>query len=120
MKEGNIIKEKSRTFALRIIRLYKYLTLNKKEYVLSKQVLRSGTSIGANIEEAQGAQTKKDFVAKIYISHKEARETKYWLELLRDGNILEKEFSKSIVDDCEEICRILASIQISCNRRKDF
>jgi four helix bundle protein len=120
MKEGNIIKEKSKAFALRIIRLYKYLISNKREYILSKQVLRSGTSIGANIEEAQGAQSKKDFVAKMYIAHKEAKETKYWLELLRDGNILEKEFCVSIVKDCEEICRILASIQISCNKRKDF
>lgn len=120
MKEGNIIKEKGKAFALRIIRLYKYLISNKREYVLSKQVLRSGTSIGANIEEAQGAQSKKDFVAKMYIAHKEAKETKYWLELLRDGSILEKEFCKSIINDCEEICRILASIQISCNKRKDF
>jgi four helix bundle protein len=120
MKEGNVIKNKSKLFALRIIGLYKYLTVNKKEYILSKQILRSGTSIGANVEEAQGAQSKKDFIAKIYIAHKESRETKYWLELLRDGNILEKEFSESIIKDCEEICRILASIQMSCNKRKDF
>jgi four helix bundle protein len=120
MKEENIIKNKSKLFALRIIGLYKYLTVNKREYILSKQVLRSGTSIGANVEEAQGGQSKKDFVAKMYIAHKEARETKYWLELLRDGSVLEKEFCKSIINDCEEICRILASIQISCNKRKDF
>jgi four helix bundle protein len=120
MKEGNIIKSKSKLFALRIIGLYKYLTINKREYILSKQVLRSGTAIGANIEEAQGGQSKKDFIAKIYIAHKEARETKYWLELLRDGNILEKEFSESIMNDCEEICRILASVQMTCNKRKDF
>jgi four helix bundle protein len=120
MKEGNIIKEKSKVFALRIIGLYKYLTDNKKEYILSKQVLRSGTSIGANIEEAIGGQSKKDFTAKMYIAHKEARETKYWLELLRDGKILERSFADSIFNDCEEICKILASIQITCNKREDF
>jgi four helix bundle protein len=120
MKEENVIREKSKTFAIRIIGLYKYLTDSKREYVLSKQVLRSGTSIGANIEEANGGQSKKDFVAKMYIAHKEARETKYWLELLRDGKILEKVFGDSILKDCEEICRILARIQITCNKRKDF
>jgi four helix bundle protein len=117
--EDNLIKDKSKKFALRIIRLYKYLTVKKREFVLSKQVLRSGTSIGANIEEASGGQSKKDFVAKIYIAYKEARETKYWLELLKEGAILEAEFAESILNDCCEICRILGKIQLTCNKRKD-
>jgi four helix bundle protein len=84
---------------------------------LSKQVLRSGTSIGANIEEADGGQSKKDFIAKIYVAYKEAKETRYWLNLLRDGKILEQEFAESIIRDCEEICRILGKIQLTCNKR---
>jgi four helix bundle protein len=118
MKEDNLIKNKSKKFALRIIGLYKYLTTEKREYVLSKQVLRSGTSIGANVEEADGGQSKKDFIAKIYVAYKEAKETKYWLSLLRDGDILEKPFAKSIIDDCAELCKILGQIQLTCNRRK--
>jgi len=81
-KKENILVDKSYSFALRIIKLYKYLCENKKEFVLGKQVLRSGTSIGANIEEACGGQSRKDFYAKINIAHKECRETNYWLRLL--------------------------------------
>ncbi len=119
MEGENIIKTKSKKFALRIIGLYKYLVDRKREFVISKQVLRSGTSIGANIEEAIGGQSKKDFTAKICIAYKEARETKYWLELLGESSILEKEFAESIKNDCEEICRIIGKIQITCNKRKD-
>jgi len=82
-----------------------------KEYIISKQILRSGTSIGANIEEAIGGQSNKDFLSKITISYKEARETKYWIKLLRDSNYLLPEFADSIFNDCEEICKIIASIQ---------
>ena len=81
MKE-NIIQTKSFAFAIRIVNAYKYLQSEKKEFVLSKQMLRSGTSIGANVEEAIGGQSKKDFIAKISIAYKEARETKYWIKLL--------------------------------------
>lgn len=81
MKE-NVVQQKSFAFAIRVVNAYKYLTEQKKEFVLSKQLLRSGTSIGANVEEATGGQSKKDFIAKISISYKEARETKYWLNLL--------------------------------------
>lgn len=115
----DIIKNKSKFFALRIIRLYKYLTTEKKEFVMSKQILRSGTSIGANIEEAIGGQSKKDFIAKIYIAYKEARETKYWLELLRESNYIADNHAISIQNDCEEICKILGKIQITCNKRQD-
>ena len=83
MKKENIIQQKSFAFALRIVHLYRYLTNEKKEFVLAKQALRSGTSIGANIEEAIGAQSEKDFLSKLSIAYKEARETKYWLNLLK-------------------------------------
>ena len=87
MKE-NIIQIKSYAFAVRIVKVYKYLCEEKKEYVLSKQLLRSGTSIGANIEEAIGGQTDKDFFAKLTIAYKEARETHYWIRLLTDTDYI--------------------------------
>ncbi len=85
MKE-NIIQQKSFVFAIRIINLYKHLTVQKKEYVLSKQILRSGTSIGANIEESIGGRSDKEFLFKLEIAYKEARETVYWLKLLKETN----------------------------------
>jgi len=110
MKE-NIIQIKSYDFAIRIVELYKYLIEEKKEYVLSKQLLRSGTSIGANVEEAIGGQSRKDFFAKLSISYKEARETHYWIRLLTDTNYLTKEKSKSYLMEVEEILKIIGSIQ---------
>ncbi|MBS1765628.1 MAG: four helix bundle protein [Bacteroidetes bacterium] len=112
MKE-NIIQQKSFAFAIRIVNAYKYLTDQKKEFVLSKQLLRSGTSIGANVEEAIGGQSKKDFIAKISISYKEARETKYWLNLLTATDYLDEKLSKSLIDDAEELCKILSSILLT-------
>lgn len=109
--KNNIIQIKSYNFALRIINLYKYLTQQKSEFVISKQILRSGTSIGANIEEAIGAQSKKDFIAKLSISYKEARETRYWINILRDSNYIEIRAADSILNDCEEICKIIGKIQ---------
>ncbi len=110
MKEYNSILIKSKQFALRIIRLYKYLCDRKKEFVLSKQILRSGTSIGANAKEASVAQSKADFYAKLSISLKEAAETEYWLEILHESeNIDDKQF-ESINGDCTEILKILTSI----------
>ena len=106
----NITAEKSKKFALRIIGLYKYLTETKREFVLSKQVLRSGTSIGANSREAERGQSKADFYAKLYISLKEADETQYWLELLFESGYLPEKEYKSIYEDCEELIRILVSI----------
>jgi len=106
---GSIAKEKSYKFALKIIELYKSLCSNKKEYVLSKQILRSGTSIGANVEEAIGGHSKKDFGAKLSIAYKEARETHYWLRLLKDSDYLNGEEAGSLISDCEEILRILGS-----------
>jgi len=110
MKE-NIIQIKSFQFAVRIIKLYIHLSKTKKEFVLSKQILRSGTSIGANVEEAIGAQSKNDFVSKLSIAYKESRETKYWLRLLNETNFITKKEFDSIINDLEEILRILGKIQ---------
>ncbi|MEE1321731.1 MAG: four helix bundle protein [Acutalibacteraceae bacterium] len=113
MKENNIIVEKSKSFALRIIRLYKYLTTQQKEFVIAKQILRSGTSIGANVREAIRGQSYADFYSKISISLKEAEETLYWLELLHESDYIETEHFESIYDDCKEITKILMSISKS-------
>ena len=107
----NPARDKSYDFALRIIKLYKYLIEEKKEYILSKQILKSGTSIGANVEEAIAGQSRRDFLAKISISYKETRETHYWLRLLRDSNFLEKDVAQSLLGDCAELLKILGSIQ---------
>ena len=108
--KGSLILDKSKAFALRVIRLYKYLYETKKEYILSKQVLRSSTSIGANAKEAAHGQSKADFYAKMYIAYKEANETEYWLELLHESGYIKKEAFDSIYLDCKEIIRILAAI----------
>lgn len=108
MKES-VLKNKSKAFALRIINMYKFLCDDKKEFVLSKQVLRSGTSIGANIAEAFYAQSDADFVAKLYISRKEAGETHYWIELLRESGFIDNEAASSILNDCEELQKLLTS-----------
>ena len=109
MKE-NVIIEKSKAFALRIIKLYKYLSLEKREFILSKQVLRSGTSIGANVKEAVRGQSSADFYSKLNIALKEASETEYWLELLGESEYIEKEHFDSIYSDCQEIISILVAI----------
>ncbi len=96
---GNPLLEQSKAFAVRIINMYKYLTATKREFVISKQILRSGTSVGANIAEAQAAQTKADFIYKVQISLKEANETKFWLEsLFKSGFITEFQFESMITD----------------------
>ena len=110
MKTNNIIVTKSKAFALRVINLNKFLCNEKKEYVLSKQLLKSGTSIGANVKEAIRGQSKADFYSKMNIALKEASETEYWLELLfESGYINETEFN-SIYADCQELIKILTSI----------
>ncbi len=108
MKE-NILSEKSYKFALRMIKLYKFMNQEHKEYVLSKQVLRSGTSIGANIEESVHAQSKSDFIHKLSIAQKESSETNYWLRLLRDSDYLNDKLADSLLGDCEEIQKLLTS-----------
>jgi len=109
--KSNVIQDKSYLFALKIIKTFRYLSQEKREFVLSKQLLRSGTSIGANVEEAIGGQSKRDFLSKISISYKEARETHYWIRLLTDSEYLDKEVSKDLIIDLDEILRIIGSIQ---------
>ena len=104
------IQEKSFRFAVRIVNLCKYLQAEKKEYVLSKQVMRSGTSIGANVAEAQQAQSRPDFISKLNVSLKEAYETNYWLRLLHETQYLSQEAFESIITDCSEIEKLLISI----------
>ena len=115
----NIVKEKSFDFAIRIVKLYKYLMEEKKEFVLSKQVLRSGTSIGANINEAQQAQSKKDFLMKMNISLKECAETKYWIELLSATDYINQEQKDSIIKDCIELEKLLTSIVKTTSNQMD-
>ena len=107
---SNLIEEKSFDFAVRIVKLNKYLIEQKREFVLSKQLLRSGTSIGANIAEAQQAQTKADFLTKINIFLKETAETKYWVRLLIATDYLDENETRSLLDECVEIEKILYSI----------
>lgn len=110
MNNDNIIIDKSFKFAVRIVKLSRYLNKEEKEYVISSQILDSGTSIGANVEEAHGGISESDFSSKIGIAYKEARETKYWLRLLYASDILKKKIYDSLMNDCEEICKILYSI----------
>ena len=106
----SIVFDKSKKFAIRVVKLYNYLCDEKKEFVLSKQLLRSGTSIGANIAEANSAFSKKDFLAKMYIAFKECSESKYWLELLYETDYLTQSQFDSINADCTEIQKLLSSI----------
>ena len=110
--KDNIILDKSFEFAIRVVKLYKHLCDDKKEYVLSKQLLRSGTSVGANINEAQAGQSKKDFIAKMAIASKEARESKYWIDLLIKTDYLNKDDKhvQTLVNEIDEIVRMLTSI----------
>jgi len=116
--KDNIIQTKTFEFAVRIINLYKFLSTEKKEFVVSKQVLRSGTSIGANVEEAIGGQSKNDFSTKLTIAYKEARETKYWLRLLHATEYIENQMFESLMNDMEEILRIIGSIQKTMKAQK--
>ena len=115
----NIVKEKSFDFAIRIVKLYKYLMEEKKEFVLSKQILRSGTSVGANINEAQQAQSKKDFLMKMNIALKECTETKYWIELLSATDYINQEQKDSIIKDCIELEKLLTSIVKTTSTQMD-
>ena len=113
----SVLKEKSYAFALKIIKAYKYLVKEKKEHVLSKQLLRSGTAIGALVREAEYAQSKSDFVSKMSIALKEANETDYWILLLRDSEYMNEAISQSLRDDCSELLRLLiASVKTAKNK----
>ena len=110
MRRENSIAEKSKSFALRIIRLSQYLREEKREFVLSKQVLRSGTSIGANVREGERGQTRADFYARFNIALKEADETSYWLELLHESGYIDDQSFESMYRDAQELIRLLVSI----------
>lgn len=114
----NVVESKSFDFAVRIVNLYRYLSINKKEFVLSKQLLRSGTSIGANISEAQQGQSNADFTAKMNIALKEAAETKYWLKLLTATSYLTEKESTAIITDCVELEKILYNIVRTSKTKK--
>jgi len=106
---SSITMDKSMDFSIRIVKLYQYLRKQKREYVMSKQLLRCGTSIGANLTEAKYGISRKDFLAKVSISLKECAETNYWLELLNRTGFLNDNEYKSIHDDCTELIKLLAS-----------
>ena len=110
MKKDNILHTKSYAFAIRTVKLSQYLNKEKKEYILSKQILRSGTSIGALVSESQYAQSKADFINKLMISLKEANETQYWINLLFDTSFISQEMHKSLFSDIDEIISLLVSI----------
>jgi four helix bundle protein len=118
MNNRNTIKDKTYAFAVRTVNMYKHLNADKKEFILSKQVLRSGTSIGANVQESDAAISKAEFSAKISLAYKEAQETGYWLRLLHDTGYLDTKSFESMFADCTEICKILYSILKSSGRIK--
>ena len=119
MKTENVVRDKSYAFAVRVVKLAQYLVKEKKERVLSKQLLRSGTSIGANVEEAVGGQSNKDFFAKLNIAYKEARESHYWLRLLHDTDYLTESQAQSLLADTEELQKVIGSI-LKTLRDKSF
>ncbi len=110
MKKDNVVYLKSFAFAVRVVKAYRFLIKNKREYVLSKQLLRSGTSIGANVAEADGAVSRKDFANKIGIAYKECLETKYWLDLLHETDFIDTKSYQSVFADADELGKILFSI----------
>ncbi|PLY13226.1 MAG: four helix bundle protein [Sulfurimonas sp.] len=120
MKQENIVLDKSFAFAVRAVKLYQYLCDQKREYVLSKQLLRSGTSIGANVNEAQAAQSTNDFIAKMSIASKEARESKYWIDLLMQTSFLDAndQHTQTLQSDISELIKILTSIIKTTQERK--
>ena len=109
MAKKSVLRDKSYAFAVRMVKFYQFLRNEKSEFVLSKQILRSGTSIGANIEEASGTQSSKDFTAKLHIALKEARETHYWLRLLRDTKFISSEQCADLLKDADEIIALLTA-----------
>ena len=111
--KDNVLLDKSFVFAIRVVKAYKFLVEEKKEFVISKQFLRSGTSIGANSEEAVGGQSKADFVSKISIAYKQARETKYWIRLLEATDYSDENQANRLLNDLEEILKIIGRIQIT-------
>jgi four helix bundle protein len=117
---SNIALEKSRKFAIRIYNLYKHLCEEKREYVLAKQILRSGTSIGVNLTEAQYSISKKEFIVKAKISLKECAETEYWLDLLKETNLISPIEYDSIIKDCKDLLRLLIAISKTAKKNEQI
>jgi four helix bundle protein len=117
LKEENVILDKTFKFGLRVLKLYIHLRKKKIDIGLCSQILDSGTSIGANVEEGVGGSSRKDFINKLQIAYKEARETRYWLRLLREGDVLEKKLADSFLKDCDEVIAILTAILKSSKGR---
>ena len=109
MISNNLLAEKSKTFGVRIVKCHQYLTSKRREYMISKQIYRSGTSIGANVHESIYAQSKADFVNKLQVAQKEAGETSYWLYLLFHSDYISEELYQSLKNDCDELLRLLAA-----------
>ena len=123
VSRDNVVYDKAYQFAIRIVKAYQFLSSEKKEFVLSKQLLRSGTSIGANIAEANGGISKADFSNKISIAYKECLETKYWLDLLKDTTFIDEKTHESMYSDADEIAKILFSILKTTrieNKKNDY
>ena len=118
MKEDNLIVSKSMDYAVRIVRLYQYLISEKKEYILSKQILRSGTSVGANVKEAERGQSKPDFISKMSIALKECSETEYWLDLLHKTDYITDKMYDSLYADNLELLKMLTSIINSAKKNQ--
>ena len=119
MNRENIVVDKSYKFAISIVNLYKYLKDEKKEFVISKQILRSGTSIGANVNESQSAESKMDFIHKLGIAAKETRETEYWLNLLKETNYIDEETNNLLIKECKSLLNIINSIIITTKGKID-
>jgi four helix bundle protein len=118
LKQENLILSKSYNFGLRILKLYLHLRKKKTDAALCSQLFNSGTSVGANIEESVGGSSRKDFINKLQIAYREARETRYWLRLLDDSEILEKKLARSFISDCEELIKILTAILNSSKKTR--
>lgn len=118
MKNDNVILEKSFQFGLRIVKLFVHLRKTKVERDLCVQLLRSGTSVGANVEESVGGSSRKDFAHKLEIAYREARETRYWLRFLKESELLESKLADSFITDCEEIIKILTAILNSTKNKQ--
>ena len=120
MRTNNIIQVKTYQFALKVVNLTRQIAAEKKEFILTKQLLRCGTSIGANVEEAIGGQSRKDFSSKMNIAYKEARESHYWVRLMSDSEILSKEKGEELLNDLDEILRISGSILRTVKSDENF
>lgn len=118
--KDNVVLDKSFAFAVRTVNAYKFLVEEKREFIMSKQFLRSGTSIGANVEEAIGGQSTPDFVSKMSIAYKEARETRYWIKLLHAGDYFDNSQAASLLADIEELQRIIGKIQTTTKKNEQL